>query len=118
VPAAVRGDDDPSHTYDTSHFNKFVPNVMGRSPTGKSKPNGLDFWWDEEGAGNCWQNNHDPKGISSDPPRRLLPTCDQQPVFSPGNPAKTGQLVPCATWSKDNVDPPGCTWTHRPPRPR
>jgi hypothetical protein len=78
---------------------------------------GLDFWWDEEGAGNCWQGNRSPGGVTSDPPPQLLPDCDQQPVFSAGNPAKTGQIAPCAAWSPESPDPPGCDWTHRPPKP-
>jgi hypothetical protein len=115
VPAVVRGEEDPDKLYDTSHFNRYVANRMGVTQGGVSSPNGLDFWWDEEGAGNCWEENTSPGGVTSDP--ATLPDCDDAPVFSPGNSEKQGFLAPCATWSKDNYDPPGCDWTHKPDRP-
>jgi hypothetical protein len=31
-------------------------NTMDQAPDGSTKPNGIDFWWDGEGIGNCWQN--------------------------------------------------------------
>ncbi|MGH2789119.1 MAG: right-handed parallel beta-helix repeat-containing protein [Actinomycetota bacterium] len=115
VPAAVRGENDPDKQYDTSHFNRYIVNRMGVSPAGRGLPNGTDFWWDEEGAGNCWERNRSPGGVTSDP--ATLPDCDQTPVFSPGNSDKQGFLAPCATWSRENYDPPGCDWTQRPDRP-
>lgn len=115
VPAAIRNEDDPDKQYDTSHFNRYVGNRMGVSPRGVTLPNALDFWWDEEGAGNCWQGNRDPGGIQSDP--STLPDCDDQPVFSTGNPAKTGLLAPCSQWSRENHHPEGCDWMDRPERP-
>jgi hypothetical protein len=117
VPASVRGDNDPDHQYDTSHFNRYVYNRMGINPRGPNKANGVDFWWDEEGAGNCWQGNRSGTGgITSDPP--VLPDCDQTPVFSTGNPAKQAPNAPCATYDlHDNPHPPGCTWMDRPSNP-
>lgn len=116
VPAAVRNDPDPRNQYDTSHFNRYVGNRMGLSPSGRVLPNGLDFWWDEEGAGNCWERNAaGPGGITSDP--NDLPECGGTPLFTPGNPGKQALLVPCATWSRENTHPPGCDWMDRPPRP-
>ncbi|MGH2661390.1 MAG: right-handed parallel beta-helix repeat-containing protein [Actinomycetota bacterium] len=119
VPAALRDEMDPTKQYDTSHFNRHVSNHMGISPEGEALPNGLDFWWDEEGAGNCWQDNVTAPGaeITSDPPSPILPDCDRIPVFTPGPVYKTGQLAPCATWSQESPDPPGCDWFEKPPPP-
>jgi hypothetical protein len=118
VPATLRGEEDPSRLYDTSHFNRYLGNRMGFAPDGRVVPNGLDFWWDEEGTGNCWQGNVAPPGaaVTGDP--SSLPDCTQQPVFSPGNPTKQAPLVPCAT--ADPRDPDtwtGCDWYQQPPRP-
>ncbi|MBI4260263.1 MAG: right-handed parallel beta-helix repeat-containing protein, partial [Actinobacteria bacterium] len=57
VPAIFREEPDPAKQHDTSHFNRHIGNSMGISPTGEVRPNGTDFWWDEEGAGNCWEAN-------------------------------------------------------------
>jgi hypothetical protein len=82
VPAFLRGEDDPTKTYDTSHQNRFIDNRMGVRPDGRRDPNGYDrnplnpndhgdgygdFWWDEEGNGNCWKGNRAPGG--SEPTR-------------------------------------------------
>lgn len=119
VPATFRNENDPDKQQDTSHENRYSRNLMGVRPDGQADRNGTDFWWDEEGRGNCWQGNVPPPGgtITSDPP--LLPECDDPgvDVHRPGNPAKTGLLGPCATWSRENYEPPGCTWMERPPEP-
>ncbi|MCA1702861.1 MAG: right-handed parallel beta-helix repeat-containing protein [Actinobacteria bacterium] len=116
VPAGFRGEDDPEKQYDTSHFNRYFGNFMSTTPDGKPSKNGLDFWWDEEGAGNCWMSNTSAAGeITSDP--STLPECGEVPVFSTGNTAKTGLLAPCATWSPDNNHPPNCDWIDKPNKP-
>ena len=119
VPAAFREEEDPEKQYDTSNFNQYLDNYMGVQANGKANPNGTDIWWDEEGAGNCWDGNIPAYGrsITSDP--ALLPACDDPFVdfFRPGNTAKTGLLGPCATWSRENYEPPGCTWMQRPSEP-
>lgn len=117
VPAAFRGEFDPAKQFDTSHDNRYLDNLMGSSPTGEVLPNGTDFWWDEEGGGNCWQGNQPAPGrsITSDP--AILPDCSTPSPNLPPNPAKSGFLVPCATWSRDNPDPPGCDWTQKPSLP-
>jgi hypothetical protein len=119
VPAALRGDDDPAIQYDTSHDNRYLDNPMGFSPTGEVLPNGLDFWWDDEGSGNCWQGNVAAQGrsITSNREPLSLPDCSSPSSFTPGQPVKQAGLASCATWSRDDVDPPGCDWTHRPPQP-
>jgi hypothetical protein len=115
VPAEFRGDSDPDKQYDTSHFNKYIYNRMGMVPSGGYKPNGLDFWWDVEGTGNCWQYNEDPKGITSSPDPSQLPDCNQPPVFYPG--PTVSVFASCATWSKEDNHPPGCDWFDKPPKP-
>lgn len=127
VPAPIRGQDptgqsanDPTNPYDTSHENRYLFNHVGVRPDGTRDPNGVDFWWDEEGRGNCWGGNSGAEGAppTSDPAR--LPSCDAPPVpFSPGNALKQARLVPCSTWDpRDNTDPPGCDWFTLPPEPR
>jgi hypothetical protein len=114
VPAFIRGESDPAKNFDTSNGNRFVGNRMGVRPDGRRAPNGLDFWWDEEGRGNCWQGN---TGATSDP--GVLPACPEGSPFSPGVAAKQGELLACSTWNPvTNSAPPGCSWPTRPPRPR
>jgi hypothetical protein len=117
VPASFREEFDPAKQDDTSHDNRYLVNVMGLSPAEEVLPNGLDFWWDEQGGGNCWEGNVAAPGrsITGDP--AALPGCSNPSPNLPPNPAKYGFLTPCATWSRDNVDPPGCDWTERPPPP-
>jgi hypothetical protein len=129
VPAALRGDNDPSKTYDTSNSNRYTTNRMGVRPDGTRDPNGTDgdFWWDEEGTGNCWQDNTGFGGaaittmpgypIASIP--TTLPGCPGGNIFSPGNPARVASQVTCATWNPtDQTDPPGCDWFTRPQEPQ
>lgn len=111
VPAALRGETDPAMQYDTSHFNRYLQNRFGEGPDGADLPNGLDIWWDEEGAGNCFEGNTDLRGPASSDPA-TLPLCGGTPLFTPGNPVKQARLVPCAQY----LDPP-CDWFHQPPRP-
>lgn len=117
VPANFRGE--PEKGIDTSFDNRFEGNRMGTRPDGTRDPNGNDFWWDEEGSGNCWTANTGPGGAppTSNSP---LPDCPGSPVFSPGNPDKTASQAPCAAWDpqdEDLQDPPGCDWFTRPPEP-
>ena len=128
VPAAARGEPDPTKTYDTSWGNQYLTNTMGVRPDGTSDPNGLDFWWDEEngneepglpGPLNCWSGNvaFGKKKPTSDPP--ALPGCPGARTFQAGNPAKTASQATCATWDpQTNTDPPGCDWFRLPPEPK
>ncbi|HEX2088859.1 MAG TPA: right-handed parallel beta-helix repeat-containing protein [Actinomycetota bacterium] len=121
VPATFRNENDPQKQYDTSHRNQYLENWMGVRPNGNADSNGTDFWWDEEGSGNCWDGNIPANGeqITSDPPHPLLPVCDDPgvDVDRKGNPAKTALLGPCATWSRQNYEPAGCDWMQRPAEP-
>jgi hypothetical protein len=114
VPASVRGEADAALQTDTSHTNEFVQNHMSTTRGGMRSPNGLDFWWDEEGSANCWERNG---RVRSNP--AVLPTCATPAPFTPANPAKFSQLVTCADWNAlTNTDPTGCAWPRRPGRPR
>jgi hypothetical protein len=115
VPAAVRNDNDPAHQADTSNDNHFVGNVMGRRPDGTVDRNGIDFWWDEQGIGNCWQGNV--TASASDP--AVLPTCDHPSSSPTSRPDKTAMQVPCTAWDPQrNPRPIGCDWFDLPPEPR
>jgi hypothetical protein len=115
VPAAVRGDNAPEHQDDTSNGNQFVDNAMGFRPDGTRDPNGTDFWWDEQGVGNCWQGNT--VASKSDP--AALPTCDKPSSSPASRPDKTALLVPCTAWDPErNPRPVGCDWFDVPPEPK
>lgn len=139
VPAPLRDEYDPALVVDTSHWNEFYGNVMGFDKsvnptgdvTGPQDHNGLDFWWDEAGAGNCWQDNVASGGfVLSDP--AVLPPCSLDDAgadaayqvvraqYKPPSP-KLGTLVPCALFDKNDrtiFNPPvGCDWMNTPPEP-
>jgi hypothetical protein len=126
VPAAFRGE--PDKGVDTSFGNRFEGNLLGMAPGGAADPNGNDFWWDEQGRGNCWVGNAGPGGqpathnvptglpeCGSNHPELVIPA----PLFMPGDPVKSASQASCATWHpEDNPDPPGCDWFERPPEPQ
>src|SRR5918999_1851207 len=118
VPAAFRGE--PEKGIDTSFDNTFADNHMGVRPDGARDPNGNDFWWDEQGKGNCWSGNVGPAGgDTSSNVATGLPPCPGSSVFSPGDPSKTASQATCSTWDPyTNPDPPGCDWFTRPQEPR
>ena len=116
VPSEARGE--PGKGIDTSHDNRFTGNRMGVRPDGRPSPNGKDFWWDEQGKGNCWEGNQAARGkqLKSEP--ASLPACPGSPVSLPPHPRLATQ-APCATWNpEDNTDPAGCDWFTTPPRPQ
>lgn len=119
VPAVARGETDPAKLYDTSHGNRFTQNTFGVRPDGTRDANTLDVFWDEQGIGNCWQDNRTATGarVTSDPP--TLPTCDSGGSTNPvGNVLKLAADLPCINWNpRTNPDPPGCDWFTTPPDP-
>jgi hypothetical protein len=124
-PAFIPPGPCPSHEQapcliDTSFDNQQRNNLMGVDELGREDPNGTDFWWDEQGSGNCWQGNTGFGGAQPSSNVLLgLPACPGSPIFSPGNPIKDASLVPCATWDpQTNTDPPGCDWFTRPAEPQ
>lgn len=115
VPAELRGESDPSKQYDTSHNNRYRNNTVGLAPDGTVMPNGLDFYWDLEGGGNCWDGTKTAPGrsVRSDP--ASLPTCASPSTHTPIS--RTPVFASCAAWSKQDPNPPGCTWVEPPPKP-
>lgn len=121
VPGAVRGAYDPLAQLDTSNGNRFVENRLGQHPDGVVQPNGVDFWWDDEGTGNCWQDNDPATGevthnatLPTD-----LPDCDGGGSVSPvGNAVKSAALLPCSQYDRwENPNPPACDWFTTPEVP-
>ncbi|MBJ7347944.1 MAG: hypothetical protein JHC87_05155 [Thermoleophilaceae bacterium] len=118
VPALARGDSDLLKQFDTSYDNRFTNNTVGVAPNGDRKPNGDDFWWDGEGAGNCWSGNDTARvkvlffwvnvPVSSTP--SVLPPCGTPSVFSPGNLVSIASNATCAAWTLPDAPPPGCSW--------
>jgi hypothetical protein len=117
VPAQIRGDNDPAKQFDTSNGNVFLHNQLGYTDSGRH-PNGVDFFWDEQGIGNCWQDNLAPGGkITSDP--ASLPQCPHGSLFQTSNPQKSAAEVPCSQWDPETMpDPPGCDWFTTPAKPQ
>lgn len=121
VPAAIR--EEPEKGFDTSHFNKYVGNVMGTAPSGKVDLNGLDWWWDDQGEGNCWEDNKGAEGevTSNTMYPTGLPDCESGgSIGLPNNPYKTGSIATCALYDRDDPifrDPPGCPFFDTPEEP-
>ena len=108
TPAAMRDDNDPAHQMDTSHENKYRNNFMSMRPDGTRDPNGRDFWWDEQGSGNCWENNTT-KGAARPDDLGFNVSCPGSPIPAPPNPLKYGFIAACLTFHPtDQPDPPGC----------
>lgn len=117
VPATIRNDNDPDHQQDTSNGNQFKGNIMGKAPNGAAKPNGLDWKWDSNGAGNCWEGNTSSgAGRASDP--SSLPACPGSKTYQPSNIAVLASMVGCTAWDPyKNPDPVGCDWFVTPKKP-
>jgi hypothetical protein len=127
VPAALRGsfDEDGAdlevNQLDTSNHNHFVRNQMGLTGDGDLRPNGTDFWWDDQGEGNCWQDNIPGSGeITHNAASPLgLPDCDGGgSLGGPGSGYKSAMMATCATYDReDNNEPAGCDWFDSPQEP-
>jgi hypothetical protein len=120
VPGAIREEYTPDAQYDTSNGNWYKNNRMGFHPSGAIQPNGVDFSWDEQGIGNCWEGNVSSTGaVTNDSEVIQPPTCASGGSISPiGNIKKTALNAPCAEYDRDdNPNPPGCTWFDDPVRP-
>jgi hypothetical protein len=120
VPGAVRGDYEPGAQVDTSNNNHYTKNRMGFHPSGVVQPNGVDFSWDEQGTGNCWEGNVSSTGEITDDTQVLpLSDCASGGSSSPvGNLTKTARNAPCATYNReDEPDPVGCNWFDSPVKP-
>jgi hypothetical protein len=105
VPGFIRGATGPGEQFDTSHHNRYYDNALSA--------NRIDFWWDGQGRGSCWQDaNH----LVTEP--RVLPRCgaDELPAGAPvgrvlPEPAKLLKLYVCAEYSLvDQRIPANCDW--------
>ncbi len=121
VPAALRDEYDPALQNDTSHNNHTVANQMGIAPDGTIKHNGLDHWWDDQGDGNCWEDNVYSRGEQTDnftvPP---LPCADGGSFFTPGASVKDAGFLSCSEYDRDDPEfrhPQGCEWFDDPENP-
>jgi hypothetical protein len=129
VPGVLRGEDYTGQSvnvatdqFDNSNGNRITGNHMGVRPDGTRDPNGTegDFWWDGEGAHNCWDGNVGPRGAkptTSFP--APLPTCPNPSGFSPGLVTFFISQASCGVWNpRDMQFPPGCNWMYLPPEPK
>jgi hypothetical protein len=121
VPSPLRDEYDPSKLYDTSNHNHATHNRMGITPGGESRPNGMDFWWDDQGVGNCWEQNTSSYG---EPTHNFLvdpgPCADGGSQFVPGAPVKDAGFLTCSQYNREDElwrDPPGCEWFQGPTPP-
>jgi hypothetical protein len=113
VPGLVRGDNAWPAQEETSNFDRYLSNQMGISAGGESFPNGLDFFWDGQGAGSCWQtfpfDTTEPLAIPSCPGRAQRVIAD---------PNKLVLYADCAGYDLSTKTlPVGCDWFDTPQRP-
>jgi hypothetical protein len=94
---------------------------MGIRPDGEVAHNGLDHWWDDQGVGNCWEDNVYSRGEQTD--NFLVdpgPCADGGSVFLPGAPVKDADFLSCSQYDRNDPTlrhPPGCSWFDSPTRP-
>lgn len=115
---------------ETSHWNTFSANRLADNALqGTVQPNGVDWLWDGEGQGNCWDASGDDANTSAagDVTTSIVegmgvsvpfPDCDDArgTTYSPLTSvvAEAG----CIEYSsRSNPDPAGCDWLHTPPVP-
>ncbi|MEX2195493.1 MAG: right-handed parallel beta-helix repeat-containing protein [Thermoleophilaceae bacterium] len=100
--------------FSTSHGNRYLFNTMGVTPAGAEDLNGIDFWWDELGEGNCWEENSGPaSGLNNSP--QPMPECETFPNIGLSNVLKEAELLACNFGERE----PGglCPWYSVPPKP-
>ena len=100
VPAAIRGENDPAKQMDTSNGNKFIHNQLGYDD-GRRQPNGIDFFWDENGVGNCWVGQSRSWWHGSPATRRVCRTARAGSLLPNGHLVKLAAEAPCATWDPE-----------------
>ncbi len=121
VPAPLRDEFDPSKLYDTSNYNRTFANKMGISRSGAKRHNGSDFWWDDQGLGNCWEDNASSRGKPTD--NFLVdpgPCADGGSKVVPGAPVKDAGFLSCSQYDRSDPTwrhPPECDWFDSPARP-
>jgi Right handed beta helix region len=104
----------------TSFRNRYYGNVMGRTPGGKTDPNGTDFWWDNfaNNTNNCWYSNTGKNGTAASvtsTPNPLPGNCATS--RGTGGPAQETELLAClADFSYGHTG--SCPWFTTPAEPK
>ncbi len=123
VPSPLRDEYDPTKLYDTSNGNRTRLNKMGIRPDGTKAHNGLDHWWDDQGVGNCWEDNRSSRegGVPTDNFAVDPGACaDGGSKLVPGLPVKDAGFLSCSQYDRNDPTwrhPPGCTWFDSPEKP-
>jgi hypothetical protein len=122
VPSPLRDEYDPTKLYDTSNHNHTFANKMGLRPDGSVAHNGVDFWWDDQGIGNCWEDNTSSRGEPTDNFAVDPPSCaDGGSQFLPGTSAvKDAGFLSCSQYDRSDPfwrHPPECSWFESPEKP-
>jgi hypothetical protein len=121
VPAPLRDEYDPAKLYDTSHHNRTTGNKMGIAPDGTIAHNGVDHWWDDQGNGNCWEDNTYSRGHQTDNFTVDPAGCEEGgSAFTPGLPVKDAGFLSCSQYDRSDETwrhPPGCNWFDTPTKP-
>ncbi|HSV40379.1 MAG TPA: right-handed parallel beta-helix repeat-containing protein [Nocardioidaceae bacterium] len=121
IPAPLRDELDPLKLYDTSNHNHYVNNSMGIAPDGRKLHNGIDFWWDDEGVGNCWDNNTSSRGTPTNNFLLAPASCaNGGSIFVPGLVVKDAGFLGCLQYNRADPifrDPPLCDWFEDPIKP-
>ena len=129
VPAVIRHtseedpptNTDPLNPFDNSHFNRFDNNRFGQNPLTnpvRRQPNGVDFWFDNSGVGNCWVNNQGWDGSAftaaavtqdtGDPLQSLPSNCTDGPLpnlaeqIATENPIRIAFLASCVLYDRND----------------
>ncbi|MBX6751827.1 MAG: right-handed parallel beta-helix repeat-containing protein [Micromonosporaceae bacterium] len=113
VPGFLRGDTGLRAQFDTSHHNRYYGNRLGVDENGNPAPNGMDFWWDGQGVGSCWQT---PTDAGAEP--LTFPRCGANGLpagYSTARyiaePAKVIKLYVCSRYDLASATlPSGCDW--------
>jgi hypothetical protein len=114
APGVARGDNRLEAQGESSHFNRYLANHMGVDATGARLPNGLDYFWDGQGAGNCWQTA--PADTVEPTTFPACPEAGQHRYLS--DPNKLVLFGYCAGYDlATKTLPAGCDWFDTPPRP-
>jgi hypothetical protein len=113
VPGVARNDLQWSAQGETSHNNRYLANHMGTNATGQRLPNGLDYFWDGEGTGNCWDTTADAVQPIT------IPRCSAGgPQRWISDPNLLVLFVDCSNYNlRTKALPAGCDWFTTPPRP-
>ena len=104
VPAAAAGRVRPDQA-----LRHVAPQPHDRQPrwasaaTATIAHNGTDHWWDDEGDGNCWQDNTYSRGHRTDNFTVDPPSCDEGgSVFRPGVAVKDAGFLSCSQYDRND----------------